>query len=114
MPDTSLTGTMLTEGSLNDSEIAQRLKEATEATQRSRNTASVDLDFGFPVPEHPVIWPEAGFIEFVSFSFPPLSTSQSFIICLSNFERDGVSRWISSLGPPGATAKRCGCEGGEP
>ena len=43
---------MLTQGLLHDSEVTQCIKEATEAA-----------DAVFPILGHPVMWPDAGFIE---------------------------------------------------
>jgi hypothetical protein len=65
-PGTSLEGTMLAKGALPNAKIAQRIKEAMEAAW---DTAGVILDFVYLVPRHPVMRPDAGFIEFVSFSF---------------------------------------------
>ena len=41
-----------------------------EAMEPSKDTAGVVLDFVFPVPEHPPMRPEPGFIDFVSFLSP--------------------------------------------
>ena len=52
MPGTQLVGTMLARGLLHDSEVAQRIKEATG-----------EADVMFPIPGHPVMWPNVGFID---------------------------------------------------
>ena len=62
-PGVSLDGTTLAEGALSPSEVAQQIKEAMEP---SRNDASAILDFVYPVPGHPPMRPEPGYISFVS------------------------------------------------
>jgi hypothetical protein len=58
---------VLAEGPLCYIEITQRIKDVTEAAPRPRDTAaSDDLDFVFPIPGHPVMRLDAGFVEFVS------------------------------------------------
>ena len=66
VPRALFEGTVLVDEALPPSEVAQRIKEAMEP---SKDTASVVLDFVFPVPGHLPMWPEPGFIDFVSFSF---------------------------------------------
>jgi len=44
-------------------EMAQRIKEAMECLA----DPSVDLSPVYPVPGHPAMWPDAGFVELVSF-----------------------------------------------
>ena len=65
-PEASFDGTVLVEGALPNSEIAQRIKEAMEP---SRDDAGAPLDFVFPVPRHPPMWLEPGHVVFVSFPF---------------------------------------------
>ena len=48
------------------SEVAQRIKEAMEP---SKDNAGVILDFMYPVPGHPPMRSESGFIDFVSSLF---------------------------------------------
>ena len=50
-------------------EVVQRIKEAMEP---SKDTAGVVLDFVYPMPGHPPIRPELGFIDFISSPFPCL------------------------------------------
>ena len=50
-------------------EVAQRLKETMEP---SKDTVGVVLDFVYPVPGHPPMQPEPGFINFVRSPFPCL------------------------------------------
>ena len=52
MPDAQLDGTVLVQGPLHDSEVAQRIKEATE-----------ESDTMFLIPGHPMMRPYVGFIE---------------------------------------------------
>ena len=66
VPEASFNGTMLAEGTLHNSEIAQRIKEAMEPL---REDAGAALDFVYPVPGHPLMRPELGYIIFVSFLF---------------------------------------------
>ena len=43
---------MLAQGPLRDSEVTQRIKEATGEAEAM-----------FPTPRHPVMWPDMGFVE---------------------------------------------------
>ena len=63
-PEASFDRTALAEGALPHSEVAQRIKEAMEP---SRDDAGAPLDFVYPVPGHPPMWPEPGHVFFVSF-----------------------------------------------
>ena len=63
VPGASLDGTALTEGALSPSDVAQRIKEAMEP---SKDDAGIVLDFMYPVPGHPPVRPEPGYIDFVS------------------------------------------------
>ena len=65
-PGVSLEGTALVEGVLSPSEVAQRIKEAMEP---SRDSAGAPLEFLYPVPGHPPMRPEPGYIVLVSFLF---------------------------------------------
>ena len=64
VPKASFEGTMLIDEALPFSEVAQRIKEAMEPMKDS--TGAV-LDFVYPVPGHPPMRPEPGFVDFVSF-----------------------------------------------
>ena len=65
-PRASLEGTTLTDGALPPTKVAQRIKEAMEP---SKDTDGVVLDFVYPVPRHPPMRLEPGFIDFVSSPF---------------------------------------------
>ena len=65
-PEASFDGTTLAEGTLPNSEIAQHIKEAMEPL---RDDTGVALDFIYPVPRHPPMRPEPGYVIFVSFPF---------------------------------------------
>jgi len=65
-PEASFDGTALAEGMLPNSEIAQCIKEAMEPL---RDDMSATLDFIYPVPGHPPMWLDLGYIIFVSFHF---------------------------------------------
>ena len=65
-PKASFDGTALTEGTLPNSEITQRIKEAMEP---SCDDASAPLDFIYLVSGHPPMRPEPGHVVFVSFPF---------------------------------------------
>ena len=67
VPAASLDGTALADGVLSPSEVAQRIKEAMEPSQDDAGTI---LDFVYPVPGHPPMRLEPGFINFVSFPSP--------------------------------------------
>ena len=75
VPGASLEGTVLVDEALPPSNVAQRIKEVMEP---SKDTAGVVLDFGFPVPGHPPMRPEPGFVDFVSF-LSPYSFSLEFL-----------------------------------
>ena len=62
-PNSTPKGTVMVAGkALSVGEMAQRLKEAMEFSM----DPSVDLIPVYPVPGHPAMWPNAGFIELVS------------------------------------------------
>ena len=65
-PEASFDGTTLAEGTLPNSEIAQHIKEAMEPL---RDDTGVALDFVYPVPGHPPMRPELGYIVFISLPF---------------------------------------------
>ena len=69
VPRASLIGTTLAEGALPPSEVAQRIKEAMEPL---KDGAGAALDFVYPVPRHPPMRPESGYIDFVSSLSPCL------------------------------------------
>ena len=56
----------LAEEAIPNSEIAQRIKEAMEPL---RDDVGVTLNIVYPVPGHPLMWPEPGYIIFESFPF---------------------------------------------
>jgi len=68
-PEASLDGTTLADEVLSPSGVAQRIKEAMEP---SKDNAGVVLDFVYPVPGHPPMRPEPGYIDFVSSLSPCL------------------------------------------
>ena len=63
-PGESFERTVLVDEALAPSEVAQRIKEAMEP---SKDTAGSTLEHVYPVPGHPPMRPEPGFLEFVSF-----------------------------------------------
>jgi len=65
-PEASFDGMTLAEGTLPNSEIAQRIKEAMEPLRDDSGTA---LDFIYPVPGHPPMRPKPGYVVFISFPF---------------------------------------------
>ena len=70
-PEVSFDGTAFVEGTLPNSEIAQCIKEAMEPL---RDHAGAALDFIYPVPGHPPMRPEPGYVVFVSFPFLAFSS----------------------------------------
>ena len=58
-----LEGTMLVDEALPPSEVAQRIKEATEPM---KDFVGGILDIVYPVPGHPPMQSEPGFFEFIS------------------------------------------------
>ena len=65
-PEASFDGMALTKGMLPNSEIVQRIKEAMEPLWDDAGDA---LDFVYPVPGHPPMRSERGYVVFVSFPF---------------------------------------------
>ena len=65
-PEASFDRTTLTERTLPNSEIAQRIKEAMEPLW---DDTGATLDFIYPVLGHPPMWPKPGYVVFVSFPF---------------------------------------------
>ena len=68
-PGASLDGTALAEGALSPSKVAQRIKEVVEPL---KDGAGAALDFVYPVPGHPPMRSESGYIDFVSSLSPRL------------------------------------------
>ena len=62
-PGVALDRTTLTKGVLSPSKVAQRIKEAMEPL---RDDAGAALNFVYPMPGHPLMWLEPGFIDFIS------------------------------------------------
>jgi hypothetical protein len=67
-PGAPLERTVLTEGPLANSKIAQRIKEAMEPT---RDSSGAILDFVYLMPRHPPMRPDTSFVEFVSIPLSP-------------------------------------------
>ena len=63
----SFEGTVLADEALAPSEVAQHIREAMEPT---KDTSGSALEPVYPVPGHPPMRPEPGFLEFVSFPSP--------------------------------------------
>ena len=89
VPGMSFEGTMLVDEALPFSEVAQRIKEATEPT---KDSAGGVLDIVYPVPGHPPMRPEPGFFEFVSLLFPCSSFFLNLHIFDTRFCDVGTSR----------------------
>ena len=64
VPKASFEGTVLVDEALPFSKVAQRIKEAMEPT---KDSAGAVLDFVYPVPGHPPMGLEPGFVDFISF-----------------------------------------------
>ena len=64
VPRASLDRTALAEGVLSPSEVAQRIKEAMEPLW---DDADAILEFVYLVWGHRPMWPESGYIIFISF-----------------------------------------------
>jgi len=67
MPGISFEGMVLVDEALSFSEVAQRIKEATEPTKDSKGGV---LNIVYPVPGHPPMRLEPGFFKFVSLLLP--------------------------------------------
>ena len=64
--ETSFDGTTLVEGTLPNSKITQRIKEAMEPL---RDDVGATLELVYPVLGHPPMRTEPGYVVFVSFPF---------------------------------------------
>ena len=64
--EASFNGTALAEGTLPNSKIAQCIKEAMGPLWDNTGAA---LNFIYQVLGHPLMWPEPGYVVFVSFPF---------------------------------------------
>ena len=65
-PEASFDETALAEGTLPNSVIAQCINKVMEPLW---DDVGATLDFIYPVPGHPPMWPEPGYVIFVSFPF---------------------------------------------
>ena len=65
-PEASFDETVIADGALPHSEVAQCIKEAMEP---SWDDAGPPLDFIYPVLGHPLMQPEPGHFVFISFPF---------------------------------------------
>jgi hypothetical protein len=89
VPFAPLEGTVLTEKPLANSEIMQCLMEAIDSPKDSTRAT---IEFVYLVPRHPPMWPEPGFVRFVSYPLPsPFFPSCLVRFCSSDFEWDGAS-----------------------
>ena len=93
VPEASFDGTVLAEGALPNSKIAQRIKEAMEL---SWDNVGAPLNFIYLVLGHPLMRPEPGHVVFVSLPFLCLLFNRFLMPLDSNFERGGTSRGTSS------------------
>ena len=71
-PGASFDGTVLVEEALSPSKVTQRIKTAMEP---SRDSVGAPLDFVYPMPGHPPMRLEPGYIVLVSFLFLVPSSS---------------------------------------
>ena len=71
----SFEGTTLVDEALPPSKVVQHIKEAMEPT---KDSISAVVDFVYPVPGHPPMRLEPGFIDFVSFLSPRSSFRLNF------------------------------------
>ena len=110
MPGISFEGTVLVDEAFPFSEVAQRIKEATEPTKDSKGSV---LNIVYPVPGHPPMRSEPGFFEFVSLLLPCsffFLNLHFFDTCFCNV---GTSRGASLQRQSGSTTKGQGRGGGE-
>ena len=92
-PEVSFNGTTLAKGTLPNFEIMQRIKEAMEPL---RDNTGAALNFFYPVPGHPPMRMEPGYVVFISFPFLLPSLQLISQPRETNFERGGTSRGTSS------------------
>jgi hypothetical protein len=67
VPVAPLEGTVLVEGPLANSKIAQRLKEVMDSP---KDSSGAIIKFVYPVPRHLPMRPEPSFIGFISYPLP--------------------------------------------
>ena len=109
-PEASFDRASLTEGMLPNTEITQRIKEVMEPLW---DDIGVVLDFVYPMPGHPVMWPEPGYIVFISFPFSCLSFSSFPDPMRLTLRGAGLVEGPHPHGSPGGGAEGFGYEGGE-
>ena len=63
-PEASFDGTVIADGAIPHSEVAQCIKEVMEP---SWDDVGAPVDFVYPVLGHPPMWLELGYVVFISF-----------------------------------------------
>ena len=109
-PEALFDGTVLAEGVLTNSEIAQCIKEAMEL---SWDDAGAPLDFIYPVPRHPLMRPEPGHVVFVSLPFPCLLFKRFLDLLILTLRGVGLAEGPHLHGSPGVVAEGSIREGDE-
>ena len=111
VPEASFEGMVLIDEALPYSEVAKRIKEAMEPTKDSRGAV---LDIVYPVPRHPPMRPESGFVDFVSFLSPCSSFHLNFRPPDANLGIEGPARGTALQGQLSPAAEGPNPGGNEP
>ena len=111
VPGASFEGTVLSDEALPPSEVAQRIKEAMKPT---KDSVGAVLDFVYPVPGHPPMRPEPGFVDFISFISPCSSFHLNFRPPDANLRIARPARGTVLQGQPGFVAEGPNPDGSEP
>jgi hypothetical protein len=110
-PRASFDGMTLAEGAFSPFEVVQRIKEAMEP---SWDSTGAPLDFVYPVPVHPPMRLESGYIILVSFPFLMPSLQLNSRPLDTDIEIGGPVEGPHPHGSLGSVAEGSVHEGGEP
>ena len=109
-PEASFDGTMLAEGDLPNSEIAQCIKETMELLWYDMGAP---LDFVYLVSGHPSMWLEPGHVVFVSLPFSCLLFNRFPDLLILTLRGAGLAEGPHLHRSPGTVAEGFIREGGE-
>ena len=110
VPEASFDGTVVTEGALPNSVIAQCIKEAMELL---RDNAGAPLDFIYPMPGHPPMRLEPGHVIFISLPFSCLLFNRFLDLLILTLRGAGLAEGPHPHGSPSIIVEESVCEDGE-